>query len=49
MGRHNIASVVIHYGLEGPGIEFLWRRNFPYPFRPYLEPTQPPVQAGTWR
>jgi hypothetical protein len=31
------------YGLDGPGIESLWRRDFPYLSRPAMGPTQPPV------
>jgi hypothetical protein len=32
------------YGLNGPGIEFRWARDFPQLSRPVLGPTQPPVQ-----
>ena len=32
------------YGMEGPGIESRWGRDFPHPSRPALEPTQPPIQ-----
>ena len=31
------------YGLDGPGIEFRWGRDFPYSSRTALGPTQPPV------
>jgi hypothetical protein len=31
-------------GLDGPGIECRWRRNFPHLSRPALGSTQPPVQ-----
>jgi hypothetical protein len=36
-------SVVIatHYGLEVPGIESRWGRDFPHPSRPVMVPTQP--------
>jgi hypothetical protein len=39
------------YGLDGPGIESWWGRDFPHLFRPVLEPIQPPVQwvAGVSR
>jgi hypothetical protein len=48
------------YGLDGPGIEFRWGRDFPQPSRPTLGPTQHPIQwipglfpggkeAGAWR
>ena len=32
------------YGLDGPGIEYWWGRDFPHLSRPTLGPTQPPVQ-----
>jgi hypothetical protein len=32
------------YGLDGPGIESRWGRNFPHLSRPALGPTTPPVQ-----
>ena len=47
------SSVVIttRYGLDGPGIESRWWRDFPHPSRPALGTTQPPggKAEGTWR
>jgi len=34
-----------HYGLDGPGIESLWGRDFSRPSRPDLGSTQPPVEC----
>ena len=32
------------YGLDGPGIESWWERDFTHSSRPALGPTQPPIQ-----
>jgi hypothetical protein len=32
------------YGLDGPGIESRWGRDFPHLSRPVLGSTQPPIQ-----
>ena len=40
----SVDCIVTGYGLNGPGIESLWRRDFPHLSRPALGPTQPPVQ-----
>ena len=37
-------SLATRFGLDGPGIEFLWGRDFRHPSRPALCPTQPPIQ-----
>jgi len=42
-GSDNAVGIATGYGLDGPGIESQWGRDFP-PSRPALEPTQPPVQ-----
>ena len=38
------AGIATRYGLDGPGIESRWKRDFPHPSRPALGPPQPPVQ-----
>jgi hypothetical protein len=40
------SSVIIAtgYGLDGPGIESRWGRDFPHLSRPALGPIEPPVQ-----
>ena len=43
-GRGSAVGIVTRYGLDGPGIESRWGRDFPYPSRPVLGPTQLPVQ-----
>jgi hypothetical protein len=52
------ACITTDYGLDGPGIESRWGRDFSHTSRPALGPTQPPVQwipglsrgkaAGAW-
>ena len=41
----NSVGVGTHYGLDGPGIEFRWGRDFTHKSRPALRPTQPPMQC----
>ena len=43
-GRDSSVGIKTRYGLDGPGIETRWGRDFPYPSRPALGPTHPPVQ-----
>jgi hypothetical protein len=43
-GPGSVVGIVTAYGLDGPGIEFRWGRDFPHLSRPALRPTQPPVQ-----
>ena len=43
-GRDSSVGIATRYGLDGPGIESLWGRGFPHPFRQALGPTHPPVQ-----
>ena len=43
-GRDSVVGIATRYGLDGPGIESRWRRDFPQPSRPALGATQPPVE-----
>ena len=43
-GPGSVVGIETGYGLDGPGIESRWGRNFPHLSRPALEPTQLPVQ-----
>ena len=40
----SVVGLATAYGLDGPGIESRWERDFPHLSRPALRPTQPPVQ-----
>ena len=44
VGRDSSAGITTHYGLDGPGIESRWGRDFPQPSRPALGPTKSPIQ-----
>jgi hypothetical protein len=44
VGRGSSVGIATRYELDGPGIESRWGRDFQYPSRPALGPTQPPVQ-----
>jgi len=43
-GPGSSVGIATGYGLEGPGIELGWGRDFPHLSRPALGPIQPPVQ-----
>jgi hypothetical protein len=43
-GPGNSVGIATGYGLDRPGIESRWRRDFPHLSRPALGPTQPPAQ-----
>ena len=50
-GRDSSVGIATRYGLEGPGIESRWGRDFQHPSRPALGPIQPPIQwvpGGAW-
>jgi hypothetical protein len=36
VGRDSSVGIATRYGLDGPGIESRWGRDFPHPFRPAL-------------
>ena len=40
----SIVGIATGYGLDGPGIEFQWGRDFSHLSRTALGSTQPPVQ-----
>ena len=40
----SVVGIATGYGLDGPGIEFRWGRDFPHLSRPALWSTQPHVQ-----
>jgi len=44
VGRDSSVGTATGYGLDSPGIESRWGRDFPHLSRPALVPTHPPVQ-----
>ena len=44
MSRDSADVIASLYGLDGPGIEFRWGRDFPHPSRIVLGSTQPPIK-----
>jgi len=45
--RDNVVCVMTRYGLEGPGIEFRWRRGFTAPILTGAETHQRTCTMGT--
>jgi len=43
-GPGSVAGIATAYGLDGPGIESRWGRDFPHQSRPALRSIQLPVQ-----
>ena len=43
-GPGSVVGIATIYGLDGPGMESRWGRDFPHLSRPAPRPTQPPVQ-----
>ena len=43
-GPVRVVGIATGYGLDGPGNESRWRRDFPRLSRPVLGPIQPPLQ-----
>ena len=43
-GLGSVVGIATAYGLDGPGIESQWGRDFVHLSRPALRLTQPPVQ-----
>jgi hypothetical protein len=43
-GRDSSVGIATHYGLEGPGIESRWGRDFLHASRPALGSVQIPIQ-----
>jgi len=46
-GHVNSVGLATRYGLDGPGIEFRWRWDFPHPSRPALWPLPVSCTIGT--
>ena len=44
-GPGSVVGIATAYGLDGPGIESRWGRDFLHLSRPALRPTQPPVRV----
>ena len=44
VGWDSSVGIATRYGLDGPGIESCWGRDFSHLTRLVLGPTQPPIQ-----
>jgi hypothetical protein len=44
IGPGSSDGMASRYGMDGPGIESQWGRDFPHLSKPALGPTQPPVK-----
>jgi len=44
VGQDSSVGIATRCGIDGPGIESWWGRDFPHPSGPSLGLTQPPVQ-----
>ena len=44
VGRDSSVGIATRHGLDGPGIEPRWGRDFSHPSRMALGPTQSPIQ-----
>jgi len=40
-----VVGTATRYGLDDPGIEYRWGRDFPHPSRPAQKPILPPIQC----
>ena len=47
MGGESSVGITTRYGLDGPGIESRWVRDFPHPSRPALGLHPAPCTMGT--
>jgi hypothetical protein len=45
-GPDSSVGIATDYGLDGPGIESRWGRDFSHTSRPVLRPTQPGISRG---
>ena len=40
----SVVGIATSYGLDGPGIQSRWGRDFLHPYRLAVRPIQPPIQ-----